>query len=254
MTTPSDSTRWTSQTVSMGADILDRMEQAVQKVRERLLRATSALNEVNVPYAVVGGNAVASWVATVDEGTVRNTPNVDIMIRRNDQPIVTGAMQTAGFVADEAHGFVIFREGCEGKPREAVRLLFSGEKRQPDELLPMPGIATVDDPAGFRVIRLELLLEPGAAFCSFLDRGVQEGLRFYGGGLLLASRNLPPIQGSQVLGKARAVHSKSHITPASGADGGLRQVAAGAGLVPKLLGEIQVLLSDPIANPEQYSR
>ena len=37
------------------------------KVRERLLRATAALNRAGVPYAVVGGNAVASWVATIDQ-------------------------------------------------------------------------------------------------------------------------------------------------------------------------------------------
>lgn len=30
---------WTTQTVGMNADILDRMERAVAKVRERLLRA-----------------------------------------------------------------------------------------------------------------------------------------------------------------------------------------------------------------------
>ncbi|MGO9108032.1 MAG: hypothetical protein ACLP9L_02255, partial [Thermoguttaceae bacterium] len=60
-----DSSRWTAQTVGMSIDILDRMERAVAKVRERLLRAIAALNQAKVPYAVVGGNAVASWVATV---------------------------------------------------------------------------------------------------------------------------------------------------------------------------------------------
>ena len=37
--------RWTAQTVGMSLDILDRMERAVAKVRERLLRATAALNQ-----------------------------------------------------------------------------------------------------------------------------------------------------------------------------------------------------------------
>jgi hypothetical protein len=41
------------------------MERAVAKVRERLLRATAALNQAGIPYAVVGGNAVASWVANI---------------------------------------------------------------------------------------------------------------------------------------------------------------------------------------------
>lgn len=53
--------------------ILERMVRAVEKVRERLARATSALEKAKVPYAVVGGNAIAVWVATVDEAAVRNT-------------------------------------------------------------------------------------------------------------------------------------------------------------------------------------
>src|SRR4051812_9872133 len=85
----------TAGTVGMGVAILDRMERAVAKVRERLLRATAALTQAGVPYAVVGGNAVASWVATVDEGAVRNTRDVDLLVRRSDLPAVTDALHQA---------------------------------------------------------------------------------------------------------------------------------------------------------------
>src|SRR5438067_5868554 len=106
MTTPNhppqdSATRWTAEVVGMNVDILDRMERAVAKVRERLLRATAALNQAGVPYAVVGGNAVASWVATVDEGAVRNTRDVDLLVRRLDLPALTAALEGAGFVGDE---------------------------------------------------------------------------------------------------------------------------------------------------------
>jgi hypothetical protein len=147
-----------SNTVTMPWEILDRMEAALAKVRERLLRATKALNEAGVPYAVVGGHAVASWVATVDEGAVRNTRDVDIMIRREDLPIVKTALEKAGFVADDVVGVEMFRDGAEGKPSEAVHLLFTGERTRPDHLLPAPEIRTIDDPAGFRVIALESLV------------------------------------------------------------------------------------------------
>jgi Uncharacterised nucleotidyltransferase len=147
-----------SNTITMGWEILDRMERAVAKVRERLLRATAALNEARIPYAVVGGHAVASWVATIDEGAVRNTRDVDIMVRRSDLPAVTAALEAAGFVADELLGVVMFRDGPEGKPSEAVHLLFSGEKIRPDHLLPAPELNTVEDPGGYRVITLESLL------------------------------------------------------------------------------------------------
>jgi hypothetical protein len=142
----------------MSVDILDRMERAVANVRERLLRATAALNQAGVPYAVVGGNAVASWVATVDEGAVRTTRDIDLLVRRSDLPAPTVALEQVGFVYDEWLDVLMFRDGAEGKPSEAVHLLFAGEKTRPDHLLPAPDIETVDDPANFRVIALESLL------------------------------------------------------------------------------------------------
>ena len=157
--TPDGVSPWTAQTVGMNGDILDRMERAVAKVRERLLRATAALNRAGVPYAVVGGNAVASWVATIDEGAVRNTCDVDLLVRRSDLPAITAALEPAGFVRDELLDVVMFRDGAEGKPSEAVRLLFAEEKPRPDPLLPVLGIQTVEDPANFQVIALELLIE-----------------------------------------------------------------------------------------------
>ena len=150
--------RWTAQTVGMHWDILDRMERAVAKVRDRLLRATTALNETGVPYAVVGGNAVASWVATIDEGAVRNTRDIDLLVRRSDLPAITAALEQADFVRDELLDVVMFRDGADGKPSEAVHLLFAGEKIRPDHVLPAPEIQTVNDPANFPVIALESLL------------------------------------------------------------------------------------------------
>src|SRR5712691_3968106 len=102
MTTPiqpyaDDRTPWTVQTVGMNEEILIRMERAVAKVRERLLRATAALNHAGVHYAVVGGNAVASWVATVDEGAVRNTPDIDLLVQRSALQAITAALERAGF-------------------------------------------------------------------------------------------------------------------------------------------------------------
>ena len=117
---PDNASRWTTQTVGMSEDILIRMERAVAKVRERLLRATAALNQAGVPYAVVGGNAVASWVATVDEGAVRNTRDVDLLVRRIDLRAITTALEKAGFVPDELLDVVMFRDGPEGKPSEAM--------------------------------------------------------------------------------------------------------------------------------------
>jgi hypothetical protein len=145
-------------TVTMGWEILDRMERAVAKVRERLLRATAALNQAGLPYAVVGGNAVASWVATVDEGAVRNTRDVDILVRREDLPAITAALEQSGFVRAEVMDVTMFLEGPNAKPSEAVHLLFAGEKTRPEHPLAAPELATADDPAGFRILPLDALV------------------------------------------------------------------------------------------------
>jgi len=147
-----------SHTVTMGWHILDRMEQAVAKVRDRLLRATAALNAAGVPYAVVGGHAVASWVATVDAGAVRNTRDIDLLVRRDDLPAVTATLTAAGFLPAEVLDVPVFLDGPEAKPSESIHLLFSGERTRPDHVLPAPDLTTIDDPAGFRVITLESLV------------------------------------------------------------------------------------------------
>ena len=59
---------------------------AVNRVERLLRKVAGALDAAGVPYAVVGGNAVAAWVMTVDEGAVRATKDVDILLRRADLP------------------------------------------------------------------------------------------------------------------------------------------------------------------------
>lgn len=145
-------------TVVMNGVILDRMERAVAKVRERLLRATSALQSAGISYAVIGGHAVASWVATVDEGAVRNTRDVDLLVRRDDLPAITRALEAVGFVPGQVMDVVMFLDGPEGKPSEAVHVLFEGDQLRAEHPIPLPRIATVPDPADFRVIELEALV------------------------------------------------------------------------------------------------
>jgi hypothetical protein len=123
-----------------------------------LLRATAALNQAGIPYAVVGGNAVTSWVATIDEGAVRNTRDVDLLVRRNDLPAVTAALHQAGFVGGELERVVTFRDGPASKSSDAVHLLFTGERTMPDDLLPSPEIVTAFDPANFHVLKLDKLV------------------------------------------------------------------------------------------------
>src|SRR5438045_2972390 len=82
---------------TLGPVSWERMSNAIEKVRRRMLKSTAALAAAGIPYAVIGGNAVAAWVSRADESMVRNTRNVDILLRRGDLPAAIEALQAAGF-------------------------------------------------------------------------------------------------------------------------------------------------------------
>ena len=130
--------------VPLTAEILDRMVLAVEKVRDRLLRSTAALESAKIPYAVIGGNAVAAWVSKVDPGAARNTVDVDIMVNRADLPAVKTALEAAGFQHYELMDVHMFLDGPNGRPRDAVHLLFAGEKVRAEYTEPAPSLAEVD--------------------------------------------------------------------------------------------------------------
>jgi hypothetical protein len=138
--------------------VLERLVGAVQDVRDRLLRATSALDVANVPYAVIGGNAVAVWVARVDRAAVRNTQDVDILIRRPDLPAARTALEAVGFVYRHAAGIDMFLDGAGAKARDAVHVLFTGEKVRREYSEATPDVEPFDVAPPFRVLALESLV------------------------------------------------------------------------------------------------
>jgi hypothetical protein len=154
--------------VPLGAFSLDRMVSAVEKVRQRLLRAAAALDAAKLPYAVAGGNAVASWVAKVDEAAVRNTQDVDILIRREDFDQVKRALEKAGFVYRRAAGVDAFLDGPEAKARDAVHVIFANEKVRAQEALTNPDVTESEAADRFRVLSLEALVR--IKLTSFRDK------------------------------------------------------------------------------------
>src|SRR5438067_7939718 len=107
-----------------GEALWRRMERAVEKVQERLERATVALEQAGIPYAIIGGHAVRAWVAQADEAAVRTTRDVDILLRRSDFPSARAAMEAAGFTYRHAKSTDMFLDGSKSKTRDAVHVLF----------------------------------------------------------------------------------------------------------------------------------
>jgi hypothetical protein len=141
---------------------------AIERVRERLQRTAMALDAASVPYAVIGGNAVAEWVGRVDEGAVRFTRDVDILLRREDLPAAILAMQAGGFSYHQTMGVDMFLDGPHAKPSEAVHVIFAGEKVRPNDDQATPEVNDSERASTFVVIRLESLVK--MKLTSFRDK------------------------------------------------------------------------------------
>lgn len=136
----------------------ERMIRAVEKVRERLLRATAALEKAGVPYAVGGGNAVAAWVSRVDEAAVRNTQDVDILLRPADLDAAAAALGSVGFVRRHVASIEMFLDGPQAKARDAVHVVFAGIKVRPDYVLPAPDVMESEKTDSFSLLNLPALV------------------------------------------------------------------------------------------------
>ena len=145
--------------VILGSFSLEAMERAVGKVYERLIRATAALEQAGIAYAVAGGHAVAAWVARVDESATRNTRDVDILVRRADLEAVKQALENAGFVYRHSARMDLFLDGPEAKARDAVHIVFAGEKVRPHEPLPNPDVTESEPADRFRVLSWPALVQ-----------------------------------------------------------------------------------------------
>lgn len=141
-----------------GDALWERIERAVEKVKDRLRRVTRALNSADIPYAVIGGNAVQHWVSQVDESVVRNTRDVDIILNESDLDRAILALEAEGFIYRRSAGVTMFLDGPDAKARDAVHVVFAGKKVREDYPEPVPEIDQYELIADARTLPFERLV------------------------------------------------------------------------------------------------
>lgn len=115
-------------------------------IADRVQRITAALDEASVPFALVGGQAVAIWVASKDPAAVRTTKNIDLLIRRQDLPQARAAALSVDMEYFEVMGVGMLLEKQNPNPRSAVHLVWAGEKVRPEYALPSPTLDESEAP------------------------------------------------------------------------------------------------------------
>lgn len=123
---------------------------------------------------MVGGNAVAAHVSRVDEGAVRTTRDVGILLRAADLGAARVALEKAGFVYRRVAapgmpgGMDVFLDGPTATVRDALHVVRAGEKVRPDSVLPAPDVSESEPGDGFLLITLPALVR--MKLTSFRDK------------------------------------------------------------------------------------
>jgi hypothetical protein len=144
---------------------------AVERVERRLRRVAAALEQAGVPHAIVGGNAVAAWVARVDPAATRATKDVDILVRRADVDRVTQALGALGFERQNLRDMVLFVDPEEPSRRSGVHLVWANERIRPSYPVASPDVdESVADASGFRVLQLHALVRMKLTSFRDIDR------------------------------------------------------------------------------------
>ena len=144
---------------------------AVDRVEKRLRRVTAALDAASIGYAVIGGNAVAAWVARVDPSATRATKDVDLLVERADLDRITEVMDGLGFERHDLRSLVLFTDPEEPSKRAGVHLVWANEKVRPSYALPAPSTdEAVRDEEGLLILDLPALVRMKLTSFHDIDR------------------------------------------------------------------------------------
>jgi hypothetical protein len=111
---------------------------------------------------------VAAWVSRVDEAAVRNTQDVDIILRRADLPAARTALEQAGFVYRHVANMDMFLDGPDAKARDAVHVVYAAEKVRAEYAAPVPDVSESEETETFRLLSLAALVQ--MKLTSFRDK------------------------------------------------------------------------------------
>ena len=101
-------------------------------------RVVKPLEEAEIAYELIGGMAVFIHVNSIDPTAARNTKDVDLLVNRSDLARVIDVAEANGFEFRHAVGVDMLLYG--GDKKQAVHLIFAGEKTKPEQIEPNPTI------------------------------------------------------------------------------------------------------------------
>jgi hypothetical protein len=106
-------------------------------------RLADPLEQAGIPHELVGGLAVFLHVEDADSTHSSLTRDIDLLIRRTDLPRVIAVAEENGFRFRHSSGVDMLLYGDTTSARNAIHLLFTGERVKPSQAEEHPDIHPV---------------------------------------------------------------------------------------------------------------
>jgi hypothetical protein len=123
-----------------------------------LHKITDALTAEQIPHEVIGGLAVLIHVEEANPEQTALTRDVDLMVLRSDLERIKSVAARRGFRFRHVAGVDMLIYGDAEPAKNAVHLIFSGEKFRPNYVAPTPAI----EPEAKRILGKEVMVIPVA--------------------------------------------------------------------------------------------
>jgi hypothetical protein len=144
---------------------------AMDRVERRLRTVTAALDRAGIRYAVIGGNAVAVWVAKADPAATRTTKDVDLLVDKGDLSRIRAVLEEIGYRFEDLRRVCLFLDPEEPSRLSGVHLIWAGQKVRPSYSHAAPRVdESVRDPGGFWVASLPALVRMKLTSMRDMDR------------------------------------------------------------------------------------
>lgn len=118
-------------------------EERLYELTGVLHRITHSLSSHGIPHELIGGLAVLVHVEEADATHSMLTGDVALLVNRADLDRIIAAASASGFRFRHTAGVDMLLYGETTSARNAVHLIFSGEKVRPDQATPNPPIDPV---------------------------------------------------------------------------------------------------------------
>jgi hypothetical protein len=130
-----------SDAASRGEAVNTLFEERLFELVGILHKITDCLVSEQIPHEVIGGLAVLIHVEEANPELTSLTRDVDLMVRREDLERIKLAAASSGFRFRHSAGVDMLIHGEAESAKNAVHLIFSGEKVRPHYFVAAPTIA-----------------------------------------------------------------------------------------------------------------